>query len=135
MNKPPVLAIINTSPDVVEMLRIAFEVAGIVAVSTYSRDIRSGAIDIEAFMRQHRPNAVLYDIAPPYPNNWLLFQHVASLPAFQGVPLIVTTTNKAQMDKLALGSGLHLFEIVGTPFNLEELVEEVRQAMKARPTR
>lgn len=135
MTKPPVLAIINTSPDVVEMLRVAFEVAGIVAVSTYSHDIRSGAIDIEAFMRQHRPNAVLYDIAPPYPNNWLLFQHVASLPAFAGVPLIVTTTNKAQMEKLALGSDLRLFEIVGTPFNLHELVEEVRQAINSRPTR
>lgn len=135
MQKPPVVAIINTSPDVVEMLRIAFELAGIVAVSTYAHLIRSGAVDIEAFMRQHDPTVVLYDIAPPYPNNWLLFQHVVSLPSFQGKALVVTTTNKAQMDKLAAGSGFRLFEVIGTPYNLDELVDEVRQAMRSRPTR
>jgi len=135
MIKPPVVVVINTSPDVVEMLRIAFELAGIVAVSTYVHLIRTGAIDIDAFMRQHNPDVVLYDIAPPYANNWLLFQHIASLPSFEGKPLVVTTTNKVHVETLNAGSNLRVFEIIGTPYNLTELVDEVRQAMNSRPTR
>ena len=135
MDKPPVVAIINTSQDVVEMLRVALEFAGIVAVSAYSHQIRDGAVDIEAFMRQHDPRVVLYDIAPPYTSNWLLFQHLVGLPAFAGRPLVLTTTNKKHVDELASASKLRIFEIIGTPYNLSELVEEVRQALRSRPTR
>lgn len=132
MEKPPVVAIINSTPDVIEMLRIAFEGAGIAAVSTFTHAIRDGEVDVEAFMRQHDPRVVIYDISPPYPNNWLLFQHVAHLPAMQGKHFIVTTTNKTHVEKLASGSKLPLFEIVGTPYDLELLIEEVRQAMSSR---
>ena len=134
IEKPPVILIINTSPDVVEMLRLAFEHAGIVAVSTFTHHIRGGLIDIEAFVRQHEPKAVIYDIAPPYANNWLLFQHVAHLPAMQ-LPVVITTTNKAHVEKLAAGSDLRIFEIVGLPYDLNALVDEVRQAIRSRPTR
>ena len=129
MEKPPVVAIINSTPDVIEMLRIAFEGAGIAAVSTFTHAIRDGEVDIEAFMRQHNAKVVVYDIAPPYPNNWLLFQHVAHLPVMHGKHFIVTTTNKVQVQKLASGSTLPLFEIVGTPYDLGLLIEEVREAM------
>ena len=135
MDKPPVVAIINTSPDVIDMLRLAFELAGLVAVSTYAHHIRDGTVDIEAFMRLHEPQVVLYDIAPPYASSFLLFQHVVSLPSFAGRPIVVTTTNKKHVDALAVGSQQRIFEIIGTPYNLNELVDEVRQALRSRPTR
>lgn len=135
MEKPPVVAIINTSPDVVDMLRIAFEQAGIAVISTYTHAIRDGEVDIEAFIRQHEPKVVVYDIAPPYPNNWLLFQHVASLPVMAGRQFVLTTTNTVHVEKLAAGTKLPVFEIVGTPYNLEQLTSEVHQALRARPVR
>jgi DNA-binding NtrC family response regulator len=135
MEKPPVVAIINTTPDVIEMLRIAFESAGIATITAFTHDIRQGRVDVEAFMRQHEPKVVVYDLAPPYPNNWLLFQHITSLPAMQHKTFILTTTNKAHVEKLASGAKLPIFEIVGTPYDLNELVEEVRQALRARPVR
>jgi DNA-binding NtrC family response regulator len=131
MEKPPVVAIINSTPDVIEMLRIAFEGAGIAAVGTYTHAIRDGEVDVEAFMRQHDPTVVIYDVAPPYPNNWLLFQHIAHLPVMQGKHFIVTTTNKTHVEKLASGAKKPLFEIVGTPYDLGLLIEEVRQALRA----
>jgi DNA-binding NtrC family response regulator len=134
MERPPVVMIINTSPDVVEMLRVAFELAGIVTVTTFAHQIRIGAVDIEALMRLHEPKVVLYDIAPPYASNWLLCQHVTSLPSFVGKPLVLTTTNKTHVDALAAGSKLRIFEIIGTPYNINELVDEVRQALRSRPT-
>lgn len=135
MEKPPVVAIINTSPDVIDMLRIAFEAAGIAAVSTFAHEIREGRVDVDAFIRQHEPKVVVYDVAPPYPNSWLLFQHIASLPVMQGRVFILTSTNRAHVEKLAGVVKLPIFEIVGTPYDLGELVEEVRQALRARPVR
>jgi hypothetical protein len=39
------------------------------------------------------------------------------------------------VEKLATGSKLPIFEIVGTPYDLGQLIEEVRQAVRARPVR
>jgi CheY-like chemotaxis protein len=129
LQKPPVVLIVNTSPDVIEMLRLAFEHSAIVVVSTFTHLLRSGEVDIEALVRQHAPGAVIYDIAPPYANNWLLFQHIANLPALAGLPLVVTTTNKAHVGKLAAAANLPIFEIVGLPYDINALVDGVQQAM------
>ena len=135
MDKPPVVAVINSTPDVIDMLRTAFESAGMATVGTFTHAVRDGEVDIEAFMRQHDPRVVVYDIAPPYPNNWLLFQHVAHLPVMKDRHFILTTTNKTHVEKLAAGTKLPIFEIVGTPYDLGILLEEVRQAVRARPVR
>ena len=72
-NDPLVAAVFNTSPDLVDLVRRAFEPAGIVTVSVLTHQIREGAIDLEAFIRQHDPRVIVYDIAPPYDANWALF--------------------------------------------------------------
>src|ERR1041384_5606879 len=79
----PVVAVINTSPDVVELLRAALEQAGLVTVSAFTYDIRDGRVDLEAFIRQHDPRVVVYDIAPPYDVNWRLFEHVSTRPVMR----------------------------------------------------
>jgi DNA-binding NtrC family response regulator len=118
---------------VVEMLRLAFEHAGIVAVSTFMHLIRSGAVNIETVVREHRPQVVVYDVAPPYANNWLLFQHTAHLPAMAGLPFVLTTTNRTHVKSLAGESAEPIFEIVGLPYDIDLLVGHVRQALELRP--
>jgi CheY-like chemotaxis protein len=132
---PDVVAVINTSPDVVDMLRLTLEHAGIVVVSAMTWEIREGEVDLERFVMQHRPRVVVYDIAPPYESNWMLFQHLRSLPALAALRFIVTTTNAKQVEHFARGCGEPLYEIVGKPFDLGEIVNAVRDALKARPTR
>jgi DNA-binding response OmpR family regulator len=121
----PVVAVINTTPDVVDMLRLLFESEGFVVVSTFTHMIRDGDIDIEAFARQHRPDAVLYDIAPPYKNNWQLFEHVSSLPVFEDTSFILTSTNPARVRDIA-GDKQPVWEVVETPYELQELVAKVK---------
>jgi DNA-binding NtrC family response regulator len=135
MEKPPVVAVINSTPDVIDMLRLALEGAGIATVSAFTHDIRDGQVDIEAFVSQHDPKVVVYDIAPPYANNWLLFQHIANLPVMQARQFVLTTTNKVHVEKMAASVKLPIFEIVGLPYDLNQLVEEVRQATRARAVR
>ena len=128
----PVVAVINSTQDVSDMLRIAFEQAGFVVVCTFTYLIRDGEIDIESFMRLHRPDVIVYDIAPPYKSNWQLFQHLQQLPSFKGRPVVLTSTNPARVQELA-GTAHMVFEIVETPYDIMKLVQTVQSAATQKP--
>ena len=130
-SRRPVVAIINTTPDVVDMLRLAFEREGFVVVSTFTHMIRDGEVDIEAFARLHQPDVILYDIAPPYRSNWQLFQHVSRLPVLRGRPFILTSTNPARVREMA-GEHQAVFEVLETPYELSALVDQARSSIAAR---
>ena len=129
MQKPPVVGIINSTPDIVDMLRVTFETAGFAVVSTFTHAIRDGEVDIEAMMRQHDPRVIVYDIAPPYASNWQLFQHIASMPAMQGRTFILTSINKDRVQELARDCGLPILEVAETPHDLDALLTEVARAV------
>src|SRR3954447_15173197 len=97
---PSVVCVINTSPDTVEMLRLTFQQAGFVVVSAYTFDIREGRIDLRAFLEQHHPQAIVYDIAPPYDANVQLFRHLRSTTGMAHGQFVVTSTNAAHVAKL-----------------------------------
>ena len=131
---PPVVAVINTSPDIINMLRLAFEHAGFVTVSLFTHDIRDGKADLDRFIAQHDPRVIVYDIAPPYQANWQLFQHLAKRPSLSNRFFVLTTTNVAHVEKLA-GSRQPIYEIVGKPYDLDRLTQAVKEAARARLTR
>jgi CheY-like chemotaxis protein len=127
---PPVVAIINSSPDVVDMMRLALGHAGLVAVSAFTHQVRDGEVDIEAFITQHQPAVILYDIAPPYDANWLLFLHIRRMPIMEGRRFILTSTNARHVEGLA-GPNTPVYEIVGKPFDLDRLVEATLAAVRS----
>jgi len=133
-SEPIVAAIFNTSPDIVDLMRRTFEPAGLVAVSAFSHAIRDGAVDVDAFLRQHDPAVVVYDIAPPYDANWRLFQHVRSMPAMRGRKVVITSVNARHVEEL-VGSDEHVYEVVGKPLDLDQIVRAVKEAVYSRPTR
>ena len=130
-SKPAVIALINSTPDIVDMLRIAFQHAGFVVVSTFTHLVRAGEVDLEAFIKQHQPQAIVYDIAPPYASNWNLFRHLSQLPALKDRPRVITSTNPARLRELAHTDD-EICEIVETPYLLDQLIEAVRKAVENR---
>jgi DNA-binding response OmpR family regulator len=128
-----VVAIFNTSEDTTDLLRITLESAGFVVVSSFTNWIRDSKTDLEAFMRQHRPRVVVYDIALPYDQNWRLFQKIRKAPACRGISFVLTTTNVAQVQRVA-GSEQHVHEIVGKPYDLDIVVRAVKEAARSRST-
>jgi CheY-like chemotaxis protein len=125
---PKAVAVLNTSPDTVELLRIALQHAGFTVVSGYIHDIRDGRLDLEAFVHQHEPAVVVWDVSPPYDVQWQFLQHIRQRPACSRCRFIITTTNVQQLRKVA-GPSQELHEIIGKPYDLEVIVDAVRNAM------
>jgi CheY-like chemotaxis protein len=128
-----VAAIFNTSPDTIDMLREVLEVAGIVVVSALTWEVRDSHVDIASFMEQHRPGVVIYDVAPPCDRNWQLFLHMRGLPAMQGVEFVITSTNARYVQELARGE--RVYEVIGKPYDLDQIIRAVKEAFRARPIR
>jgi len=113
------------------MLRIALEDAGLVTVTALTDQIRDGEVDLERLVRQNDPKVVLYDIAPPYDAHWRLFQHLSNREVMAGRAFIVTTTNSSQVRELAEPHRV-VFEVIGKPYDLGQIVQATKAAIAAK---
>ena len=134
MSRHPIAAVVNTSPDTVEMLRVVLQQAGFVVVSAYTFQIRDGIIDLANFMSQHRPSVVVWDVAPPYDANWALFETVRANPVMADCQFVLTSTNAGYVQQLA-GKAERVYEIIGKPLDLDVIVRAAKEALRSRPTR
>ena len=126
-SRAPVAAVINTSPDTVDMLRYVLEHAGFVVVSAFTWEMRDNQVDPEAFVAEHRPDVIVYDVAPPYEPNWLLFQHLQAKLSLDPGRYVLTTTNVREVKQVA-GEDHAFLEVIGKPYDLEQVVQAARQA-------
>lgn len=106
---------------------MVLEEEGFVVLSGYTYELRDGKVDIEALTRQYQPKVVVYDIAPPYEKNWRLMLMVRNMPALKDVKFVITTTNEKRVKDVA-GEGETIYEIVGKPYDLEQVVMAVKVA-------
>ena len=135
VNRDPreVVAIINTSPDTLDLLKDLLEHAGLLVVSTYTHHIRDGTLDLEAFLRTHKPRVIVYDIAPPYERNWQFLQHLRQT-VLAGYRFVLTTTNPSRVEPL-VGRDEQVYEVVDKTPDLDAILRATREALRARATR
>ena len=126
-NRPPVVAVFNSNDDLVEVLRTAFEIAGMVVVSAHLDEIRRGKTSLLEFIDEHNPNVVLLDLTPPYDRSYRFFQHIRGLDQFKARRFVLTSTN-VQRAQEAAAPGEAIHEIIGKPYDLDVLTHKVREA-------
>ena len=130
MTRVPVVAVFNSNDDVVEMLRLALEQRGMVVVSGHISAIRRGEQRLSDFVEEHNPSVILYDLVPPYDRSWLFLEHIREAPAMKGRRFVITSTN-ARRAKDIIGTAEHVHEVIGKPFDLDEIADAVKRALEA----
>ena len=134
MQSVPVVLVINSSQELVTTLAQALQQAGLLAVTMLSHQIRNGSLDLEAFVRQHRPAVITYDIAPPYEADYALLSHIRSFPALRYCRFVLTSPNVAQLRSILPPEELaQVHEIVGKPHDLGEYVGAVLRTAGQSP--
>jgi DNA-binding response OmpR family regulator len=121
----PLVAIFNASDDTVEMLEQVLHQANFRTANGHVADIKRGELDFVAFMADHEPEVIIWDISPPYEQNWRFFQLLRTSSELRGCGIVVTTTNKQHLDRLA-GGDSGAIEIIGKPYDLELIVSAVK---------
>jgi hypothetical protein len=129
----PVVAIFNSNDDVVEMLRFALERVGLIVVSGHVDAIRRGQQRLSDFV-EHNPSVILYEVAPPYDRSWRFLEHLRDTPGMRGRRFVITSTNPHRVREVA-GEAAHVFEIVGSPDDLDAIVRTVEGAVRGEDAR
>lgn len=125
---PPVVAVLNSNDDTVEMLRTLLESEGMVAVTAHIADLRRGQFDFGGFLQEHDPRVIIYDIPPPYDRSWLFYEHLRTLPSMQGRRFVLTSTNPPRVQQVA-NTTAPILEIIGKPYDLQMIIDAVRKAL------
>jgi CheY-like chemotaxis protein len=130
LGMPHTVAILNSNEDVLEMLRFAFEDAGFNTVTAHVPDIKRGHTDFLAFLEKHDPDAIIYDIAPPYRDNWTFLQLVLSMDPVKRRKVVLTTSNRRLLQETA-GEAVQAFEISEKPYDIQEIVSAAQRGISA----
>ena len=131
MHALPVVAVINTNPDLLELLKARIEAAGFVVLVFHIAEIRAG-LDVGAVVAQHDPQVIVYDVVMPYDRNWRFLQHLRE-GALKGRRFVLTTPNADGLRKI-IGKDERIFEILDDSADIDSVVQAVREAARARPT-
>jgi len=131
---PIVVAIVNTNPDLIRLLRVSLESAGYIVIVIHIEDIKTAAGDVEATIVRHNPRVIIYDIVPPYDVNWRFFDHLRCTEASKGRHFVLTTVNISQVQRI-VGKESIVYEVVGEASDIQQVVRAVREATRARSIR
>jgi CheY-like chemotaxis protein len=123
-----VIGIANTSEDIIELLRLAFERAGWTTAAIHLPDVKAGRVSFEEFLRRHDPAGLVIDIAPPYDDNWRFVAQLRALDIMRRRAVVITTTNVRHLTRLS-GEETGAIEIVGKPNDIEAVVDAMRRAL------
>ena len=90
----PVVAIFNSSDDMIELLRIEFERHDFVVLSAHVSEVRRGTVDLKSLIEQHKPNVIVYDLIPPYDRQWQFLDHLRQTSPLNRIPFVITCSNE-----------------------------------------
>jgi len=129
-SRPVIIAVLNSNQDVLRLIRSTLEDEGYMVATEHIVSFKNGDANLAQFITDHWPAVVVYDLAPPYKENWNFLRMVRRIPEFATVPLVLTTVNKAALEQ-AVGE-TDAFELVGTRDNLAPVIERINRIIRPR---
>lgn len=93
-------------------------------------DIIEAKDGLEGFnlIRTENPNLIMLDFLLPKMSGWEVYQEIQKQPKFRSIPLVLMSGRKEEVtDKIS--EPFELFSFVEKPFDREQLVDAIRDAM------
>ena len=114
------VALFNASDDTIEMVYrlLTKQGDGQSLIWCHFADLKRGIVVFEKYMEKHNPELVIFDISPPYDENWTFFKTMRSNKVMKGRGSVLTTTNKLRLDEI-IGEDSNALEIVGLKIDLD----------------
>jgi DNA-binding response OmpR family regulator len=117
-----IVALFNASDDTIDMIQALLTQAGgaQTLVWCHFADLKKGVVDFKKYLNKHNPEVVIFDISPPYDENWQFFKTMRDAEVMRGRGSVLTTTNKNRLDEV-LGTDSRALEVVGKVKDLREI--------------
>jgi hypothetical protein len=117
-----IVALFNASDDTIDMMQTLLNKTntGQSLVWCHFADLKKGNVNFETFLAKHNPEVVIFDISPPYDENWTFFKTMRDSDAMRDRGAVLTTTNKNRLDEV-LGSDTAALEVVGRSDDLQNI--------------
>ena len=114
-----VVALFNASDDTVDMMQDLLTQSGSnqTLISCHFADLKKGVVDVGKYLSKHNPEVVIFDLSPPYDQNWTYFKSMRQTTQMVGRGVVLTTTNKARLDEV-VGEDSQALEVVGKAADL-----------------
>ena len=96
-------------------------------------DLKKGIVDFGKYMGKHNPEVVIFDLSPPYDQNWIFFKTMRDAATMKGRGVVLTTTNKNRLDEV-LGEDSHALEVVGKPKDLQQIDAAIKAETRKAET-
>lgn len=133
ISTPYTVAIFDASADTLEMLHTAISQEGYRALEGSADVVKSGQLDFVRFLEEHKPDALIWDIAPPYDRNWNFFKLLRTSHLVDRCVIVLTTTNKAHLESMAgHDRDTGAIELVGKPYDIQVIVQSVTRGLQER---
>ena len=132
-----VVALFNASDDTIDMVQKLLTESGgdQTLIWCHFADLKKGIVDFGKYMSKHNPEVVIFDLSPPYDENWRFFKTMRDAKTMEGRGMVLTTTNKNRLDEV-LGEDSRALEVVGRSKDLQQIdaaiKAETRKAEAAR---
>jgi hypothetical protein len=125
---PCSVALFNASDDTFEMVQRMLAAAGLDCLGgCHFADLKKGNVRFTEFLATYDPHVVIFDISPPYAENWEFFKTLRTAMGTRG--LVLTTTNKHRLDEV-VGADSTAIEIVGKPYDIAEITAAITAALQ-----
>jgi DNA-binding NtrC family response regulator len=124
----PVVAVINMHVEIVDMLQMALQDEGFRTVGKTIPELERGDQSLLNFLDEHNPRVIIYDVSPPYPQNWERFQVAREVALFKGRQVVLTTTDQDALERLI--GPTEVYPIFSKPFELNTLMQAIRQIVE-----
>ncbi len=128
---PPTVAILNSNDDLLRLLRSIVEGAGFASVTAHVGEVGRSEAALREVLARHNPRVVLFDISPPYPENWALCvaMREAESTLSTGRQFLVTTTNKRALEERV--GPTQALELAGDRLDRDAIVAAIQRAVIA----